>query len=289
MPINNNDILHNLEKMRLNKSVCLSVDEKAKMLKSVFESQTRVAHEVQSVRSPFMNIFNRYAVYALPAFILGFVGVQFGQDILMKTKLAFDDFNNAKTEVKLTQASIELRDSLSQTTKDISTLKAIDVSVATAAEKEVLVSQVSTGSKSIRNQVAALVKENKLAEAKEVVLTLETALKADELYKVAPAVQTEVAATTDLRVKLEKKETLDTAEASSTASTSIAISDRIEAYKKSSADLEANASTTDLIADAQKYLAKSEDYLKNKDVENAIISLQVYDRIVAEVKLILLK
>lgn len=289
MPINNNDILHNLGKIRLNKSVSLSVDEKAKMLKSVFESQTRVAYIVQPVRSPFMSMFNKYGVYALPVFILGFIGMQFGQDILLKTKLAFDDFYTTKSEVKLTQVSAELRNSLSQTTKDISSLKLIGSVDVNSPEKEILVSQVSTGSKSIRNQVAALVKENKITEAKEVVLTLETALKADELYKLAPAVQTEVAAATDLRVKLEKKETLATTEASSTASTSIALASRIEASRDEFDNLDDTASTSDLLIDAKKYLDKAETYLDEKDAEKSIISLQTYDRIVAEVKLILVK
>ncbi len=289
MPINNNDILHNLEKMRLNKSVSLSVDEKAKILKSVFENQTGTTYKTVPVRSPFMSMFNRYAVYVLPAFILGFIGLQYGQDIIVRTQLAFEDFNNTRAEVKLTQVSAQLRNSLSKTTKDISSLKSIDASGNSAVEKAALVSEVSIGAKSIRNQVAALVRENKITEAKEIVLTLETALKADELYKLAPAVQSEVAAATDLRVILEKKETLATTEASSTASTSITLADRIKADKVELAELESNASTSDLLIDAKKYLHKAESYLEGKDPENAIISLQTYDRIVAEVKLILLK
>ena len=301
MPITNDNILHNLGKMRLKKSVCLSVDEKAGMLRSVM-SAPRIAPIPQRIPSPFMSMFTQYAVYALPAFILGFIGVQYGQSILSKSKFAYDDFNKTRAELELSKTSLALRDSLIKTQEDISTLKtfqAINGNNASAdSEKEVLVSQVSSGSKSIRNQVAALVKENKIAEAKKVVLTLETALKADELYKVAPAVQTEVTAATDLRVKLEKKETLATVEASSTASTSIAIADRLSADRQELEDLEVKASadgaiiatsTADLIADANKYLDKAGEYLKNKDAENAIISLQIYDRTVAEAKLILLK
>jgi hypothetical protein len=271
----------------------LSVDEKATMLKSIFETP-KVVPVVKATPSPFMSMFTRYATYALPAFILGFIGIQYGQDILLKTKLAYDDFNNTRAQVELTKTSLALRDSLLKTKEDISTLKTFQATNGNNEdpEKAVLVSQVSTGAKSIRNQVAALVRENKIAEAKEVVLTLETALKADELYKVAPDVQTEVAAATDLRVTLEKQETLANAEASSTGSTTSAIADRLFADKDELASLEVEAkgtSTTDLIADAKKNLDKASDYLKNKDSENAIIALQIYDRKVAEIKLILLK
>lgn len=288
MPINNNDILHTLEKMRPNKSVCLSVAEKQKMLKAIFETPVSTP-VVQAVRTPFFSLFTRYAVYALPAFILGFIGLQYGEAMLLKAKLAYQDFYTTQSEVKLSQVSLELQNSLLQTTKDITTLKSFEATGVDAAEKAVLVSQVSSGSKSIRNQVAALVKENKITEAKEVVLTLETALKADELYKVAPAVQTEITAATDLRVKLEKKETLATTEASTTASTTTTLASRIEADTEEISTLKATESTSELILDAKRYLDKSAEYLKNNDVEKAIISLQTHDRIVAEAKLILLK
>ena len=306
MTINNNDILHNLQKIRVKNSMSLSQDEKTKMFSSILASELlSVASLVSSKKilstrtiwqgNTISRVFT-FARYALPIFVLGFVGLTYGDQILLKGQLAYTDFIHVKTELALTQTSAQLRESLSKTTRDIYNLKSLSVYPEKNSEKEVLVSEVSSGSKSIRNQVAALVKENKITEAKQIVLTLETALKADELYKVAPAVQAEVTAATDLRVKLEKKETLATVEASTTAHTNDTMVNRIKQSRDTLIELEnlaktdTDATTTkDLFVDAKRYLEKADTYMKGQETENTIISLQTYDRIVAEIKLFLIK
>lgn len=282
-----NTIIHTLEQIRLKKSVSLSVDKKASILQSVFESGTVikpiVAHSYsRPVPSPFFTMFSRYV---LPVFVLLFVGKVFGDGILERARIAVGDYNTVKSEV-------ELQNSLLETKKDIIALKTLgfaNTNESLTAKKD-LTDKVTNGSREIRNQVASLVKENKISEAKEIVLTLETALKADELYKVATSVSDEVFETTDLRLELERKEAeVSTVLSSSSASTTVKdLQDRVLAEKKELSAIEDTASTTDILSEAKRHLEKSEEYVNAGEIENAIISLQAHDRIVAELKLMLL-
>jgi hypothetical protein len=63
---------------------------------------------------------------------------------------------------------------------------------------------------------------------------------------------------------------------------------KIEEAKKEIIKFEKNASTTDIIVEAEKAITTSEDHLLKGDIENAIISLQSHDRIVADLRVILL-
>ncbi len=280
-----NTIIHTLEKMRLKKSISLSVDKKASILNSVFESTTSVnpiivRHYTSRIPSPFLAMFSRYV---LPVFALLIVGKVFGDGIFERAQLAIEDYNTVKSDV-------QLQNSLIETKKDIAALKTLGFAESDSDSKKDLTDKVTNGSREIRNQVASLVKENKITEAKEIVLTLETALKTDELYKVATSVSDEVFETTDLRVELERKEAEASISASSSATTTTKnIQERLEGDKKELADLEDTASTTEMLAEANKFLLKSETYLKAGEIENAIISLQAHDRIVAELKLLLVR
>lgn len=290
MPKDTN-IANILGKMRLNKSVSLSDDKKATMLRAVFNSagsHVAIPRYTTRVASPFTILFSRYV---LPVFVLFFVGTQYGDILAQQMKLALGQFNAVKSDVQSAQKTAELKTSLSLNHKDILALKQVaaqesaDVGVSsnTSLDKTQLIASVTTRSREIRNQVASLVKENKITEAKQIVLTLETALKADELYKVATSVSDSVFETTDLRLDIERKETESTTTAAELAT-------RIENSKKliSKLEDEENASTTSVLAEAKTHLTKSEEYMQKGDIENAIISLQAHDRIVAEVQLILL-
>ena len=274
-----NTIIHTLGKMRLKKSVSLSVDKKAQMLRSVFDSSNSLVTIPQyrtRVSSPFIFVFTRYV---FPIFALFFVGTHFGDAIIQKAEVAIGNYNTVKSDVLVAQKSAELKNSLSLNYKDIVTLKSS--SDIDSTDKTNLIDSVTNRSRDIRNQVASLVKENKITEAKQIVLTLETALKADELYKVATSVSATVFETTDLRLDIERKETQ--------ATTSLKeLTDRIETDKKVLAGLEVNASTTSNIEEAKVFLARAEQYVQDGNIENAIISLQAHDRIVAEVQLMLL-
>jgi len=101
------------------------------------------------------------------------------------------------------------------------------------------------------------------------------------LYKVATSVSDTVFSATDLRIDIENKEIQ--------ATTSVEdLTARIAENLKDISSMEITASTSDFIADAMKFLARAETYVQEGDTENAIISLQAYDRIVADIRLILL-
>jgi len=152
-----------------------------------------------------------------------------------------------------------------------------------STKTQILANQVSNRSKEIRNQVASLMSENKITEAKKVALDLETALKADELYKVSTSVEQEVFEAIGLRNDIERKEYNTIS-----SSTESDVVKKIELAQKEIKTFENNASTTDMILEAEKTLELADKYISDKDLENAIISLQIYDRIVAELKIILL-
>lgn len=284
-----NTIINTLGKMRLKKSVSLSVDKKASILRSVYNTSSEhvvIPRYKTRVSSPFMVLMSQYV---LPMLVLFFVGTQFGDTIVDNTKVALTEFNSVKSDIQVAQKSAELKNSLSIHQKEITALKssfAANVSTGeTGANRAELIASVTTRSRDIQNQVASLVKENKITEAKQIVLTLETALKADELYKVATSVSDTVFSATDLRLDIERKET----EATTTVE---AVTERVELAKKTLVDIETNASTTDLVKEAYRFVAKAEEYVQAGDIdanlENAIISLQTYDRILAEIRLILL-
>ncbi len=102
------------------------------------------------------------------------------------------------------------------------------------------------------------------------------------MYKVSTSVEQEVFKAIDLRVDIENKESNKIS-----STTEVDTEKRIAVAIKEIGDLEKNASTTDLINDAQKSLETAQKYLDAKDFENAIISLQSHDRIVADLKIIL--
>jgi len=259
--------------------VSLDAHKKAAMLRTVLNSSpylVSVPHYRTRVVSPFSTLLSQYV---LPVLVLFFVGTQFGDAIVEKTKLAIGDFNTVRSDIQVAQKSAELKNSLSVNHKNILALKA--ASVTESSDTKDLIASVTSRSQDIQNQVASLVKENKITEAKQIVLTLETALKADELYKVATSVSDTVFSATDLRLDIENKEI----EATTTVEELVM---RIAENKKNLGDMEVTASTTDMIVEAGKFLSKSEEYVQVPDIENAIISLQAYDRIVAEIKLILL-
>jgi hypothetical protein len=265
--------------MRLKKSVSLDVQKKASVLRSVFNSspyEVIVPRYRTRVSSPYMMMISQYV---LPLFVLFFVGTQFGDSIVENAKIAVGEFNTVKSDIANAQKSAELKNSLSLNQKDITALKA--TAHIESADKSELIASVTTRSQDIQNKVASLVKENKITEAKQIVLTLETALKADELYKVATSVSDTIFSATDLRVDIENKEI----EATTSVTDLIA---RIEVATKNLADMEVNASTTDLIGYATTHLTKAAEYIAADNTENAIISLQAHDRIVAEIRLILL-
>ncbi len=279
MPQDTHNITHTLRKMRLNKSVSLDAQKKATILRTVLNSSpylVSVPHYRTRVSSPFSSLLSQYV---LPVLVLFFVGTQFGDAIVEKAKFAIGDFNTVRSDIQVAQASAELKSSLSINHKNIEALKVARAS--DSSDTQELIASVTKRSQDIQNQVASLVKENKITEAKQIVLTLETALKADELYKVATSVSETVFSATDLRVDIENKEI----EATTTVEDLVA---RITESKKTIEDIEVTASTTDMIAEAKKFLTKSEEYVAVSDIENTIISLQAYDRIVAEIKLILL-
>jgi hypothetical protein len=234
------------------------------MLASVFERVEKKV-VVKAVKSPFVYV-TQYLRYSIPVLLIAVIGTQAAGLFSDKTKLAISDINSNLSKNK-------------QDIKEIKSLALLDQPVKTG----ILADQLSIRSKEIRNQVAALVSENKISEAKNVALDLEAALKADELYKVSTSVQAEVFSAIDLRVDIEKKESNNIS-----TTTEDDLTKRLDLAKKDVLGFEVNASTTDMIDSAKKTIEISDKYLKDKDLENAIISLQLYDRIVAELKTILL-
>jgi hypothetical protein len=282
---NTQHIEHTLSKMRLKKSVCLTDAKKTSMLSAVLNSSSStvsIPKYTHAIPSPFTVLLSRFVMpLALPVFALFFVTTQYGQSVMGKFDTIFQDFKSVKSDIEIAEISSELKSAIVKNNKDIVALKAQD-----GSDKSALTLSVVAQSKSIRNQVASLVKENKITEAKQIVLTLETALKADELYKVATSVSETVFATTDLRLDLERQE-VD----ASLASTTVAdIEARIKLAEKTLSDMEPpTASTTDNITTAKNSLIRAKEYVKENNIENAIITLQVYDRIVAELKHALLR
>lgn len=292
---NKDNIQHTLETLkgfavpRLKKSLSLSVSEKHNLFARIISTPTVASKPVVSPYTSFSIFFRKriqYGMYALPIIMIAFFA-NYSDAFSLKLKSWFDGFNSTKHEISITQSAIEAKMSLSKAQRGISDLK----SSSDETEKTMLASQVSTRSQDVRNKVAALVKENKITEAKEIVLDLETALKADQLFAVAPAVAEEVFAATDLRVELEKQEVVNLAfSTTSTATSSIAeLQTKIDGFKTELGEFEANASSTSLIADATSSLEKAQVYLNDNKIEEAVITLQATERTVAEIRLLLLQ
>ena len=275
---------------RLEKSASLSVSEK----NSLF---TRITQDIESgaykhnIKSPFVNIKNpfdvlfktklQYAFYVLPIVLLG-VFVNYSH-------VFWANFSQVAGEVASSESSIQAKMSLSKAQREIYALKAVTDS---ETKKDILVAQLSNRSREVRNRVAALVKENKITEAKEIVLDLETALKADQLYTVSPVVVEEVLAATDLRLKLEKKEVVKLAiepEDDIASSTPETVKKKISALYTELDSFKVTDDKKELVDTAKAALKKSEDYLASSDLERAVITLQAAERTVAELRVSLVQ
>jgi hypothetical protein len=290
--INDKRIENILNSFKPNESVSLSLNEKQNILKSVFERvQIKEIKNTQteSVRSPFytyQTYLTQYLKYSIPVLLIAVIGTQAVGVFTNRSKIALSDINEVKQNLDSIKRDNSIKSNLSKNQQDIQEIKiqlASSGSVNNNLKTQILADKITTRSREIRNQVAALVDENKLTEAKKVALDLESALKADELYKVSTSVQAEVFSAIDLRVDIERKEknNISTSTESDTKT-------KIEDAKKEIVSFEKNASTTDIILEAEKSIATSEEHLKAGDIQNAVIALQSYDRIVADLRVILL-
>ncbi len=282
--INDKRIENILKSFTSNESVNLSYSEKENMLASVFErAEMKVIK--QAVKSPFYTYktyLTQYLRYSIPVLLIAVIGTQAAGLFSDKSKVAISNIDDIKTSLSDLKRDNAIKSNLSKNKQDIKEIKALAL-LDQPVKTGILADQLSSRSKEIRNQVAALVSENKISEAKNVALDLEAALKADELYKVSTSVKAEVFEAIDLRVDIEKKESNNIS-----TTTEADLTERLVLANKDILDFEVNASTTDMIDSAKKTIEISDKYLKDKDFENAIISLQLYDRIVAELKTILL-
>lgn len=276
----NNRIEEVLSSFKPNESVFLSESEKEDMLRSVFERAERKEVYQAAVKSPF---FINYLKYSIPVILMAIIGTQIVDVFNDKTKVAISDLNDVKAALESYKRDNAIKANLSKNKQDIQELKLSMGNQDSSVKTEILANQVSTRSKEIRNQVASLVSENKISEAKKVALDLETALKADELYKVSTSVEQEVFEAIDLRVDIEKKEYRTIS-----STTEADVLERIKLNKDEIKTFEKTSSTTDMITDAEKSIEMAEKHITDQNLENAIISLQLYDRIVAELKEILI-
>ena len=286
--INEKRIENILSSFKPNESVNLSLLEKENILKSVFERVDKKVVHVP-VKSPFYNsktYFTQYLRYSIPLVLLAVIGTQVVGVFTDRSKIALSDIN----EVKLTLSNLKrdnlIKSNLSKNQQDIQEIKLNLASANVAdnsAKNQILADQVSIRSKEIRNQVASLVSEDKITEAKKIALDLESALKADELYKVSTSVEAEVFKAIDLRVDIENKEYTNIS-----STTESDIKERLNDAKENLADFDETASSTEMLIDAKKAMDVAEGYLDKGDFENAIISLQLHDRILADLKIILL-
>ena len=279
---NKNSIEHVLSSFKVNESVSLSSYEKENVLKSIFARA-----EYKAVRSPFYktykNYFVQYLRYSLPILLLVVVGTQAAAIFTNKTKVALSDLNEVRSSFDDLKRVNEIKSNLSKNRQDIQEIKTLALVDGKSAKTQILADKVSDRSKQIRNQVASLISENKITEAKKVALDLESALKADELYKVSTSVQQEVFEAIDLRVDIEKKEYTNIS-----SSTESDIQARIVAANKDLATFNKTATTSEMLEQAQKSVEIASKYLQDKDLGDSIISLQLHDRIVAELKVNLL-
>lgn len=281
----NNRIEEVLSSFKSNESVSLSYFEKQNILNSVFE-RVETGKVTKAIRSPlynYQNYFVQYLKYSIPVLFLVVFGTQMANVFNNRSRIAISDLNDVKSTLESIKMENAIKSNLSKNKEDIQELKLSLSSNTDSVKTQVLATKVSTRSKEIRNQVAALRSENKITEAKKVALDLESALKADELYKVSTSVEQEVFEAIDLRVDIEKEEYRTIS-----SSTESDVLTRIESAKKEVRTFEKTASTTDMIISAEASIEVAEEYAVNKDLENAIISLQLYDRIVAELEIILL-
>lgn len=81
--------------------------------------------------------------------------------------MLMENFSQTKDDILSNRSTIQAKMSLSKAQRDIYALKAINID---KTRTDILVTQVSTRSKEVRNRVAALVKENKISEAKLIAL-----------------------------------------------------------------------------------------------------------------------
>ncbi|MBC7766768.1 hypothetical protein H7Y21_02140 [Arenimonas sp.] len=294
--INHKEIENILSSFKSNESVSLSLSEKDNMLASVFARvadmkiiSSTVSHvHARDAKSPFHTYkthFTQYLRYSIPVILLAVISTQAGGVLTHRSKIAIADINEVKSTLNNLKRNNSIKSNLSKNQEDIQEIKLnlASANSTNAAKNKILAEQVSIRSKEIRNQVSALVSENKISEAKNIALDLESALKADELYKVSTSVEQEVFSAIDLRVTIEKKESNNIS-----SSTESDIKARIDKDKKEFVTYKSNASTTDMLTDAMKAINVAESYVNKGDFENAIISLQLHDRIVAELKIILL-
>ncbi len=288
--INHKEIESILSSFKSNESVNLSLSEKESILASVFArvEDKKIVHSTigQAAKSPFYNYFTQYLRYSIPVILLAVIGTQAAGVFTNRSKIAIADITEVKSTLSNIKRNNSIKSNLSKNQEDIQEIK-LNLASANVSENsaknKILADQVSSRSREIRNQVASLVSENKISEAKNIALDLESALKADELYKVSTSVEQEVFSAIDLRLDIEKKESNNIS-----STTEADINEKIEKNKKELSTYEENASTTEMLVDAQKAIEVAESYLNKGYFENAIISLQLHDRIVADLKIILL-
>lgn len=281
----NNNIEHienSLASFKANESLFLSNSEKENILQSVFD-RAAGEKEYKSIPSPFTSYkthITNYFRYAIPLVILIALGTQLTSVFVEKTKVSLSDLEQVKSSLDNIQRDTALKTQVSQNREAIAELK----TNTNPKDTFRLAAQVSTRSQEIRNQVAALMDENKVVEAKKIALDLEMALKADELYKVATSVEQEVFKAIDLRLDIEKQEANN-----ASATDAITLDKRIKDARKEFSDFASSTvAREDNIKDADNAITAAEAYFKAGDTEKAIISLQTYDRILAEVNNILL-
>lgn len=293
--INKKDnILHTLENLkdfasaRFDSSLSLTDSEKNTLLQKI---QTEPSRNVRSQPSPFVTVFGsfarknmQYALYVLPIVLVAVFAAN--------SETLLTEFNNTKGQIETTQSSIEAKMSLSKAEREIYALK---LATDNEAKKKALVSQVVNHAQEVRTKVAALTEENKISEAKSIVLNLEAALKADQLYVVAPEVAEEVFAATDMRVKLEKKEVVSLAfgpDGNETAPqvTPEELRVRIDAIRKEVSSVVAKTSGVSyLVAEISIKLEKVNEYIVSKEIERAIIVLQAAERALADLRVSLVE
>lgn len=291
--INEKRIEDTLKSFKSNDLVNLSYSEKESILKSVFDRVEDLSLIVKktpiATPSPFYTYktyFTQYLRYSIPVLLIVFIGTQAVDVLTNRSRIALSDISEVKSNLEDIKRNNSIKSNLTKNKQDIKEIKQ-NLAALDGSEKEVktqiLASQLSSRSKEIRNQVAALMSENKLTEAKKIALDLESALKADELYKIATSVESEVFSAMDLRLDIERKEKNNIS-----TSTQIELKQRLEDAKKDILTFEKNASTSDIIVEAENTISVSENHLNAGDIENAVISLQSYDRIVADLRVILL-
>ncbi len=300
--LNIETIEYRLNGIRFKESNFLSDSQKFDMLNSVFSSIE--SHKVQKTKKSFISPFMSHSMFRVAVSVFTFCFLYIGIISYKNTHYSnnTDDINDTEN----------------------TSLNSIYQTSSNTSDTE----SVHKRTKDVKKQVAALVSQNKITEAKNIVLGLENILlkelntdinkdKEDKnINSIDSATSTAekeitkettkaaIIETTELRIELEKKEINAVYEN---------INNRIETAKKTLKDIEnsdafkkiektdlKNDSKIDLkkdniknniienIKSAKEYLEKAISYIEKKDIENATITLQNYDRLLAEIQVSLI-